>query len=76
MNPAFFKPDDIGAQACDGCGYAIEFWKDDVFLVCPKCGARNTNARLRNTCLAWCKEAAACIGNTEIDEWLRLHKGK
>ena len=68
MDPAFFKPEDIGSQKCLKCGSDIEFWKDDVFLECPRCGARNTNVRLGNTCLAWCREAsplgtgAECIG--------------
>ena len=74
MDPAFFKPEDIGTQHCAGCGSDIEFWKDDVFLDCSRCGAGNTNARLRNTCLTWCKEASACIGNTDIDEWLTLNR--
>jgi predicted RNA-binding Zn-ribbon protein involved in translation (DUF1610 family) len=73
MDPAHFKPEDIRMQECTSCGKDIEFWKDDVFLACPGCGARNTNARVQNTCLAWCKEAANCIGNKDIDEWLHLH---
>jgi len=76
MDPAFFKPEDIGMQKCTACGEEIEFWKDDIFLVCSRCGERNTNARVRNTCLAWCKEASACIGSKDIDEWLSLHQGR
>ena len=75
MDPAFFKPEDIREQQCTGCGAGLEFWKDDVFLTCPSCGARNTNARVGHTCLAWCKDAASCVGSKDIEEWLRLHGG-
>lgn len=73
MDPAYFKPEDIREQKCSSCGGDMEFWKDDVFLVCPVCGTRNTNARVGNTCLAWCKDAASCVGNRDIEDWLRLH---
>jgi predicted RNA-binding Zn-ribbon protein involved in translation (DUF1610 family) len=76
MDPAYFKLEDISSQKCTECGGDIEFWKDDVFLICPACGVRNTNARVQNTCLAWCKEATKCVGNKDIDEWLRLQKSK
>lgn len=75
MDPAFFKPEDIREQQCTGCGADLEFWKDDVFLNCPACGARNTNARVGHTCLAWCRDAASCVGSRDIEEWLRLHRG-
>jgi predicted RNA-binding Zn-ribbon protein involved in translation (DUF1610 family) len=73
MDPAFFKLDDINEQQCVSCGYAIEFWKDDIFLPCPSCNTRNVNARVGSTCLAWCKEAQKCVGNKGISEWLKEH---
>ena len=76
MDPGHFKPEDIALQPCSGCGASIEFWKDDVYLPCPACGERNTNARLKDTCLAWCKEAAACIGNQDIETWRQRNKAK
>ena len=76
MDPAYFKIEDIRTQKCTSCTGDMEFWKDDVFLVCPSCGTRNTNAGVQNTCLAWCKEASACIGNKDIEEWLILQKKK
>jgi hypothetical protein len=76
MDPAHFKPEDICMQKCTDCGGDIEFWKDDVFLVCSRCGTRNTNARVQDTCLAWCREAAACVGSRDIDEWLRKREEK
>lgn len=76
MDPAFFKPQDIGPQKCIKCNTDLEFWKDDIFLTCPVCDTRNTNALIQNTCLSWCKEAASCLGNTDINEWLRIHGDK
>jgi hypothetical protein len=76
MDPAFFKLSDISSQQCTSCGSEIEFWKDDIFLFCAACKTRNTNARLQSTCISWCKEAASCIGNNDISEWLKQHAEK
>ena len=73
MDPAYFKPDDIQLRKCLECGHELEFWKDDVRLVCPGCGHVNFNPNLGNTCLTWCKEAARCIGNDDITEWHEKH---
>jgi hypothetical protein len=32
MDPAYFKPDDIGMQKCTGCNEDIELWKDELFI--------------------------------------------
>jgi hypothetical protein len=76
MDPAYFKVEDIRTHKCTACGTDLEFWKDDVFLVCPGCRTKNTNPRIQNTCLAWCKEASACLGSKDIDEWLREQKNR
>lgn len=76
MDHTYFKPEDIENQPCSHCGQEIEFWKDDIFLICPHCQTKNTNARVGQTCLAWCKEAAACLGNADIAEWLQLYNRK
>ncbi len=76
MDPAYFKPEDIHMQLCTNCSNEIEFWKDDIFLVCSHCRTRNTNARVQNTCLTWCAEASACVGNMDINEWLHLQRTK
>ena len=68
MDPAFFKPEDIRDVVCRACGYEIEFWKDDVRLNCPKCGAVNDNPFIGNTCFAWCKEALQCRGVDTMDQ--------
>jgi predicted RNA-binding Zn-ribbon protein involved in translation (DUF1610 family) len=73
MDPAYFRPEDIRMQKCIRCNADLEFWKDDIFLTCPGCGTRNTNARIDMTCLSWCREAASCLGSDDIDEWIRKH---
>jgi len=76
MNPQYFKSEDIQEHACLECGEALEFWKDDVRLTCPTCGQINFNPNLGSTCLAWCKQAAQCVGNDDIYEWLKTHSGE
>ena len=74
MDPSFFKIEDIQNHNCIKCGNEIEFWKDDIRLNCPNCGQENFNPNLGNTCLVWCKEAAKCVGNEDINLWLAKHK--
>ncbi|MBN1352083.1 hypothetical protein JXJ21_21970 [candidate division KSB1 bacterium] len=74
MNPRFFKTEDVQLHPCIECGEKLEFWKDDVRLVCPNCSQVNFNPNLGKTCLVWCKGAAKCLGNTDITEWLALHR--
>ena len=33
----FWKPGDIFEVKCPGCGGAVEFFKDEPKLKCPKC---------------------------------------
>ncbi|MBC8184381.1 hypothetical protein H8E88_25075 [candidate division KSB1 bacterium] len=73
MDPAYFKPEDIQMHRCLECGQELEFWKDDVKLKCAHCGQNNFNPNLGNTCLVWCKEAAKCVGNDDINEWIEKH---
>ncbi len=70
MDPANFRPEDIKLQKCTSCGHEIEFWKDDIYLKCDKCGQENVNAALGNTCLSWCKSATRCIGDSSIERWI------
>ncbi len=73
MDPAFFKFEDIKIHNCLECQRKLEFWKDDVSITCPDCGHKNFNPNLGNTCLSWCKEAAKCVGNEDINDWLARH---
>lgn len=76
MNPAHFKPGDIQLHNCIHCGVEIEFWKDDIKIRCAACGQVNFNPNLGNTCLVWCKSAAACVGNADIYDWIKHNAQK
>ena len=71
MDPSYFKPDDIKEHKCISCGNEIEFWKDDIKIVCKKCGQTNFNPNLGDTCIVWCRSASDCIGSNDIKEWIR-----
>ena len=58
----FWKPDDIFDIECPGCGIAIEFWKDEPRLKCPRCKCFVANPRLDLGCAKWCTHAAQCLG--------------
>ena len=73
MDPAYFTAEDIRMHECTACGAELEFWKDDVFLVCPVCRTKNANPRIQNTCLMWCRDAVKCLGGRDIEEWQLLH---
>lgn len=76
MGPAHFKPDDIKFRQCVHCRTEIEFWKDDVKLICSACKQVNFNPDIGNTCLAWCKEAEKCLGNSDIKDWIKKNESK
>jgi len=57
----FWKPDDIFEIECPGCGTALEFWKDEPRLKCPRCKCLVANPRLDMGCAKWCKHAAECL---------------
>ena len=69
----FWSKGDIFEVACSGCGYAIEFFKDDAGRRCPQCGARVANPRLSLGCAQWCEHAEKCLGfdpkSVEIEEY-------
>lgn len=74
LNPANFKPTDIQLHKCIQCGNELEFWKDDIKLQCKKCRQFNFNPNMGNTCLTYCKSAADCLGQADINAWLREHR--
>ena len=57
----FWKPDDIFEVDCPGCGYSLEFFRDEPRLKCRKCGQSVTNPRLDLGCAQWCKYAPQCL---------------
>ncbi|HCE43805.1 MAG TPA: hypothetical protein DET40_09685 [Lentisphaeria bacterium] len=64
----FWKPEDIFTLDCPHCGNEIEFWKDEPFLICKKCGKEIKNPRIDLGCAKWCKFADKCLGRTSSDE--------
>ncbi len=60
----FWKPEDIFTLKCPHCGNEIEFWKDEPFLMCKKCGKENKNPRIDLGCAKWCKFADQCLGRS------------
>jgi hypothetical protein len=60
----FWKPEDIFTLNCPHCGNEIEFFKDEPFLGCRKCGKEVKNPRIDLGCAKWCKFADQCLGRT------------
>ena len=60
----FWKPEDIFTLACQFCGNEIEFFKDEPFLNCRKCGKEVRNPRINLDCAKWCKSADQCLGRS------------
>ncbi len=58
----FWKPGDIFTVKCRSCGNEIEFWKDEPFLYCRKCGRESKNPRMDFGCAKWCRHAEQCLG--------------
>jgi hypothetical protein len=60
----FWKPEDIFTLKCQYCENEIEFFKDEPFLNCRKCGNEVKNPRIDLGCAKWCKFADQCLGRT------------
>ncbi len=58
----FWKPEDIYEIECGKCGNVIEFFKDEGWRRCSKCGARVKNVKLAMGCAQWCEHAKECLG--------------
>jgi HD superfamily phosphodiesterase len=58
----YFKPEDVYELACEGCGRAVEFFKDDAVRRCPQCGRRMVNPKVSQGCAQWCSHARECLG--------------
>ncbi|MEW6202403.1 MAG: phosphohydrolase [bacterium] len=58
----------ISVHPCPNCGYAVEFFSDEIRVKCPSCKTYVTKERLP-TCIEWCKAARECIGE---ERWKAL----
>jgi predicted RNA-binding Zn-ribbon protein involved in translation (DUF1610 family) len=56
---------------CPSCKNRLEFFSDEIKLVCPKCKELVCRKKLPS-CVDWCKYARECVGE---DRWRQL-KGK
>ena len=63
-----WKPEDIYDVDCPNCSAEVEFWKDDIYRRCKKCGHRFRNPKLDLGCARWCQYAKYCIGRDISDE--------
>ncbi len=58
----YWTAEDIHEQPCPHCGEAIEFWKTDIRVRCPKCRQKAVNPRFNLGCAQWCSFAEKCLG--------------
>lgn len=59
----FWGLDAIFEEACPKCGATLEFFRDDTWRTCKKCGERVQNPRMNFGCAAHCPYAEQCIGS-------------
>lgn len=57
----YWKPEDIFEALCSHCGRPVEFFKDDLRRICPRCGEFTVNPKNNMACAAWCKHAPECL---------------
>ncbi|OGL42422.1 MAG: hypothetical protein A2161_21085 [Candidatus Schekmanbacteria bacterium RBG_13_48_7] len=55
-----WKPEDIYELDCPVCGYSVEFFKDDRWRKCVKCGFCIKNPRVTQGCAEWCSQSGSC----------------
>jgi DNA-directed RNA polymerase subunit RPC12/RpoP len=60
----FWKPEDIFEAKCPGCGWPVEFFKDEPKLKCRNCGHIIVNPKIDLGCAQWCQYAKQCMGAT------------
>jgi len=59
---------------CNRCKAENEIWSDEPVISCVRCGGTITRA-LGPSCLDWCKEAEACVGEKTLRAY-REAKGR
>ncbi|MCP4756190.1 MAG: hypothetical protein GY866_35460 [Proteobacteria bacterium] len=69
QNSQYWKPEDIFEVECSRCGYAVEFFKDDVSRNCDECGLGILNPKRDFGCAAHCAAAETC--KKEIEHYRR-----
>lgn len=69
-----FKQPHPDMVKCPFCGHEVEIWSDEFQAVCDKCG--KTVSRGGQSCLDWCKEARACVGEEIYQKYVKNKKKK
>ncbi len=59
----FWGLDAIFEEKCPKCGNVLEFFRDDTWRTCKRCGERVQNPRMNFGCAAHCPYAEQCIGS-------------
>jgi len=59
----YWGKDSIFEEKCPKCGNSVEFFKDEPYRICKRCGHKFFNPRLDFGCAAYCKFAEQCLGN-------------
>jgi len=59
----YWKPGAIFEARCPECGADVEFFKDDSWRRCKKCGFKFLNPSMDFGCASYCQYAEQCIGN-------------
>jgi len=63
----YWQYDDIFEIECPFCLTKIEFFKDDVFRVCPKCQQKIPNPKLNKGCAEHCPYAGKCFAQNQTE---------
>jgi hypothetical protein len=58
----FWGPEAIFEASCPNCGGPLEFFKDESYRKCRKCGVKTLNPKMDFGCAAYCRFAAQCLG--------------
>ncbi|MFH1616822.1 MAG: hypothetical protein ABIG61_17280 [Planctomycetota bacterium] len=58
----FWRAEDIFEVRCSNCNTAVEFFKDEPKLRCPRCLRIIVNPKLDLGCAEWCQYASQCFG--------------
>jgi len=62
QDPRYWTEDFVFEVPCPECGAAVEFFKDETFGRCRKCGHRFRNPGIDLRCAEWCALAEKCLG--------------
>ncbi|MCX7910710.1 MAG: hypothetical protein N2505_03925 [Endomicrobia bacterium] len=65
----------IEIKKCPYCSYDIEFFSDEIKVICPNCKKEVLREEVPS-CISWCKYAKECIGEEKWNEIKRYIEDK